>query len=100
MASLYIAEYGKLALGLNGETVLAPIDPPIAEQKITIAGTSAASAAFNTQTRFIRMHTDAICHILIGKTPTAVATKARMVAGQTEVRGVNGGDKIAVIEGT
>lgn len=100
MAVLYIAEYDRLIGDLNGSRILATPEPPIAEQTVAIGGSSAASSAFNSQTRFIRVHTDAICHILIGKAPTATTSKQRLAANQTEVKAVTAGDKIAVIEGS
>ena len=100
MATLYIAEYDRMLTDINGGRILGFAEPPIAEQTVTISGTSASSAAFNSQTRFIRVHTDVICHVLCGKTPTAAATNQRFAAGQTEAKGVTAGDKIAVIEGT
>ncbi|MEK9751587.1 MAG: hypothetical protein VW338_00025 [Rhodospirillaceae bacterium] len=100
MAVLYIAEYDRLATDSNGRAILAGTEPPIAEQTVAIGGTSTASSAFNSQTRYVRIHTDAICHTLFGKTPTATTGKQRMAADQTEFKAVTPGDKVAVIEGT
>lgn len=100
MAVLYIAEYPAFPVR-QGSVIQAPSDPPIAEQTVAIGGSSAqATNAFNAKTRVIRIHTDAICSILIGANPTATATKARLAAGQTEYRVVQPGDKIAVITNT
>lgn len=90
MAVLYITEY-------LGPTA---VDPPLAEQTVAIGGTSAQSSAFNANTRYIRIHTDAICSVLVGSNPTATATKKRMAAGQTEYVAVAGAHKIAVITNT
>ena len=65
-----------------------------------MSGTSAQSSAFNAATRFIRVHTDAICSILIGSNPTATTAKKRLAADQTEYFAVNSGDKIAAITNT
>lgn len=100
MAVLYIAEYDRLATDLNGRPILAGNEPPIAEQTVAIGGSSTQSAAFNSQTRYARVHADAICHILAGKNPTATTSKQRMAADQTEFKAVTPGDKLAVIEGT
>jgi hypothetical protein len=59
-----------------------------------------ASAPFDPRTKFIRVHTDAICSIAIGVNPTAVATEMRMAANQTEYFGVGANSKIAVITNT
>jgi len=96
MATLYIAEYPAPKL-VQGSYFQAPKDPPLAEQTVAIGGASTQSAAFNTKTRLIRIHTDAICSIAVGSNPTATTGKARMAAGQTEFQAVNPGDKIAVI---
>ena len=102
MAFLYIAEY----VDIQGDRQAAA-DPPLLEQKIAIAAGSATSAAFNPRTTLIRVHTDAVCSVIVGAvaTVTASATNARMAANQTEYRavscnGLNGGTAIAVITNT
>src|SRR5437899_519412 len=99
MATLYIAEFTHIN---PGDAVGAQIAkyPPLVEQVVVIGGGSLASAAFNNQTRFIRVHADAICSIAIATTPTATVTNGRLAADQTEYLGVNPGDKIAVISNT
>lgn len=98
MATLYVAEYVRLALhaGTLGQV---PDEPPIAEQHLAIGGSSVQSAAFNSSTRFVRVHTDATCSILIGANPTAATTNQRFTTNQTEFKGVPVGQnyKIAVI---
>lgn len=95
MATLYITEFS--SLDPSGSAAVAP---PVTGQTVAIAGASAQSAAFATNTRIIRVHTDVICSILIGSNPTATAAQARMAAGQTEYFVVKPGDKIAVITNT
>ena len=97
MATLYIAEFGNL-VGLDGKAQIAP-NPPIAEQTVSFSS-STQSSAFNGQTRYIRVHTDAICSILVGSNPTATTSTQRMVAGQTEYIGVTPGHKIAAVTNT
>lgn len=99
MAVLYIAEYTHFPVR-QGNVVQAPNDPPVAEQTVAIGAGSVQSAAFNAKTRVLRIHTDAICSILIGPDPTATAAKARLAANQTEYRVVQPGDKLAVITNT
>lgn len=98
MATLYVSEYVNEPV-INGRFVNAASEPAIAEQHIAIGGSSAAGSVFNVTTKFIRVHTDAICSIAIGVAPTAVATAKRMAANQTEYFGVppNQGATIAVI---
>ena len=92
MAVLFITEFS--SLDPSGSAAVAP---PVTDQTVAIGGASAQSSAFATNTRVIRVHTDAICSILIGANPTATATKGRLAAGQTEYFVVKPGDKIAVI---
>jgi len=95
MATLYISEYSGLGSG-GGYAQLAQA-PAVAEQTLAIAGASAASAAFNASTKFVRLHTDAICSIAFGAAPVATAAKMRMAANATEYFGVVAGQKVAVI---
>jgi hypothetical protein len=60
------------------------------------------SAAFNSQTRMVRLHKDAgsPCSISFGTAPTATTSNARMAANSTEYNGVPVGQnfKVAVIQ--
>lgn len=94
--SLYIAEFDGV---LTGRPPMANM-PPVAEQKISIGGTSTQSSAFNGKTTYIRVHAAAICSIAVGNNPTATTSNMRMAAGQTEYFVVKAGDKIAVITNT
>ena len=96
MAVLYITEYSAISIPD------APIAPgeAIASQTVAIGGSSTQSSAFNAQTRYVRLHTDAICSILFGSNPTATATTARMAADATEYFSVNPSTKVAVITNT
>lgn len=94
MAKLYVTEFRYI--GQHG--VQAPECPPIADQTPVVIGAgSLQSAAFNAGTKFVRLHTDAICSIAFGANPTATASTARMAAGQTEYFSVLDGHKVAVI---
>lgn len=95
MAKVFITEYASLSKGDSvGE------EPSITTQVVAIGGTSVQSAAFNTGTNFIRVHTDAICSIAFGTNPTATADSQRLAANQTEYYGVRPGGKVAVITNT
>lgn len=96
MATLYVAEFA--TLGSSGAQVV--MATPLAEQVVAIGGSSASSARFGGATRFIRVHTDSVCSILVGASPTATTTQMRLSADQTEYFGVQPGDKIAVITNT
>lgn len=82
MATLYITEYAMC----NDSG--APLEPAVAEQTVAIAAGSAASAALNAETAFVRLHTDAICSVKFGTAPVAAATNARMAAGETRLHSV------------
>lgn len=100
MATLYVSEYSRQVIDYLRLGVPAPQEPSIAEQAVAIGGSSTPSSAFNAQTKFVRVHTDVICSVAFGVSPTAVITAKRMAAGQTEFFGVRPGDKIAVIANT
>jgi hypothetical protein len=100
MASLYITEYQRMATDGVGRQTPVGYEPALATQKVTISGVSAQSAAFNTKTTFVRLHTDAICSIVFGSNPTAAVTDPRMPLDAVEYFGVIGGQKVAVITNT
>ncbi len=100
MATLYITEFSKPALTVNGLIPAAAMQNVVAEQTVAISGSSTASAAFSASTTFVRVHTDAICSIKYGTSPVATAASARLPADGAEYFGVNAGDKIAVISNT
>jgi hypothetical protein len=101
MSTLYIREYGRLAIDGAGGVVLIGAEPAIADQVVGIGGGSVQSVAFSATTHFVRVHTDTICNVAFGQNPVAVANgSARLAANQTEFFGVRPGDKIAVIVGS
>lgn len=99
MATVYISEYGTLGISNVGPIPVAP-EPAIADQTISITGSSAQSSAFSANTRYIRVHTDSICSILVGTNPTALLTSKRLNANQTEYFAVAEGAKLAAIVNT
>ena len=96
MAKLYISEF------ISGpDKAMPPQEPCVTDQTPVVIGAgSLQSAAFNSKTNLVRIHTDAICSIAFGEDPTATADSKRMAAGQTEYFTVGGGQKVAVIENT
>lgn len=102
MAFLYVTEYATIAIMQAGRVVQAPMEPPLAEQKIAIGGSSTASLAFNPQTALVELHADAICSVLFGQSPVATAGSRRMAVNQTTDRGVPMGQsfQVAVITNT
>lgn len=87
MARLSIREYEHISAVARG---IVPVgeEPGVADQTLTITGTSAQSAVFNIRCRFVRIHTDINCSVQFGTNPTAQAGFGDMVAGQTEYFGV------------
>jgi len=89
--TMYIGEYSNMGLGGNAQ---APVCPKITKQTIA----SGASAPFNSATRFIRLHSDAICSFAIGPPGTvATTTDDRMIAGATEYFFVSPGHIVYVV---
>lgn len=101
MAVLYITEYADMGQTVRGGAQVAQ-SPAIAAQTVAIGGSSTQSTAVNAATTYLRIHTDAICSIVISANPTATATSKRLAADQTEYFGVplGGAYKVAVITNT
>ena len=99
MAKVFTSEYQNLPI-LTGRAVPTGDEPAVAEQVVAIGAGSVQSAAFNAATRFIRVHTDAICSFKFGAAPTATADTPRLAANSTEFFGVLPGHKIAIITNT
>lgn len=99
MAFLYITEYKSLARDGQGSRAPMGEEPAVAEQQVAI-GVAAQSAAFNPDTKFIMVHADAVCSLLIGDNPTAVVTKKRLAANADRFYAVIPGQKIGVIANT
>lgn len=98
MAKAYISEYEVMPV-INGFNVPTGLEPALAEQTITFIA-STQSAAFNTRTRFIRVHVDAIASYKVGANPTATVDTPRLAAGSTEFFGVAPGMRIAFVTNT
>jgi hypothetical protein len=77
------------------------MEPPVARQSVNVTGGSAASAAFQQGTRYVRLNNDSAtaCRVEFGQNPTADALSARLAANQTEYFAVpeGGGFSVAVI---
>lgn len=67
---------------------------------VDYSGGEAKSAAFAATTKLVRIHTDAICSIKFGTSPTATTSNRRMAAGQTEYYFVRPSDKVSAITNT
>lgn len=105
MAFLYITEFSILPRDEKGIPCqgMGESGAILAKQKIANDGVSVASATFNAQTKFVRLHSDSICSVNFGGAGVAAAvTDQRMSANQTEYWGVNsaGITKVAAILNT
>lgn len=101
MASLLdITELRTLPTDPNGRVILCAGFPFVTQQQVNYGAGSTQSAAFNDETRFVRLHTDTACRILFGSNPTALGTHMRMAAGQTEFFAVSPGLKVAALTTT
>lgn len=102
MAVLYVGEFKSVG-GSSNFNVAGALVPPIAEQTVAIGGASVACTnAFNDNTMFVRIETDAICSIAWGTNPTATTGNMRLAANQIEYFAVPPGQryKVAVITNT
>jgi hypothetical protein len=63
-------------------------EPCSVEQAVTITGTSAQSAAFAAQTKFITVTSDSAFCYLVAANPTAATTSFRVSAGEILTFGV------------
>jgi hypothetical protein len=97
MATLYITEFEASGNAISGAQLQVAYLPEVTTQKITFTTSSVQSAALDTKTRFVRIHTTAACHVAVGTNPTATTDNMRMIADSVEYFGVRPGYKIAVI---
>lgn len=97
MANLYITEFQASGNAESGAQLQVGMQPAVAMQRLSFTG-STSSATFDPRTRFIRLHTDADCHVVFGTDPTATTNHMPMLAGSTEYFGaITPGLKLAVI---
>lgn len=97
MATAWITEYREAALTGAGVGVPAGKEPALAHQTVTFT-TATSSAAFNANTRLIRIQCDAAAHLKfgpVGQTATTSHTPVNANAG--EYFGVNPGDEVSVL---
>ena len=100
MATLYVSEfqYMQNADDIGGVPQIAKF-PAVASQTVAIGSNSVQSESFDALTRFVRVTTDATCHIAVSADPTATTSSMRLGADSVEYFGVARGHKIAVIAG-
>jgi hypothetical protein len=95
-ANAYISEYAVLtATATGGSAAQSAALPSLTDQKVDFSGGAASSAAFGTQTKYIRIHCDAACSVRVGG--TATISNARIPLDGVEYFGVQPGATISVI---
>ena len=102
MSYLYVEEFSILPVLDSGESAQMPRQPSLTTQKVDFSGGVAASSAFNRETTYIGINTDATCSYQIGTNPTATVSTMRLPANGTMFFAVPKGQshKISVIANT
>lgn len=88
MATLWITEYSDMPAGWKGSEIPIGMEPAVTAQTVTFTATSAGSNAFAPRTRYVRVISDADCHLKFGVSPTATTTDTKMIAGSPEYFGI------------
>ena len=99
MAKLWITEFQFIGSDATNARPQVAYHPPLATQTPITLGATTQSAAFNADTRFVRLRADGICHYVVGSNPTATTNDTPLDANVVEYIGVPAGMKIAVIAG-
>lgn len=94
-ATCKISEYANLVMDEAGRIVPVAVEPSITTQNVTYTS-SAQSAAFNANTRFIRIVCDAKAHYVFSANPTATAAAPYLAADAPEYFGVARGSSLEV----
>lgn len=97
MSTLYITEFRQLGEDVQGRSVPVAKWPANRKQTLTYT-TTAASAAFKSGTKFIRIVSATACHYNVGDAPLAAVTDALLPANTVEIIGVQPSDKIAAVD--
>lgn len=95
MATLWVTEYDKFP---SPRGVVLPIanEPRVANQTVTFT-TTTQSAAFNAETRYVRVISTTNCHLEFGSNPTATTSTQFLPANTEAWRQVVPGDKVAAV---
>ena len=80
---MYISEYSNAGFTPQG-VVPVGAEPCTDQSPVSFTGTAGVSAAFQNNTRMVRVHVDGIASIAFGTAPSATTNNKRMVAGATE----------------
>lgn len=85
MAQLEVVESIRLAKDGDGNVIMAPEMPPVAEQQVDFSGGETKSAVFNERTRFLYMISDVDVRLKFGADPTASSTSAFLLKADVPV---------------
>lgn len=100
MANMYIREYRYVLRDEGGNIVQAGHEDGYRTGQAVTFTTSTQSAAFQSDTRFVRITTDAEAFLDFGSNPAAVAADGIQVQADTpEFFGVEPGQKVAAYDG-
>lgn len=97
MAKLWITEYTNAGTDKFERPTFCAQEPGVDQTPVDFSGGAAQSAAFAATTRFVRIQSDAACHILAGDNPTATVNNQRVPADLYEYKAVTPGQKISAI---
>lgn len=99
---LFLTEYRDLARDTGNNFIASGMEPSVAEQALTVSGSSTLSAVFNAQTSFVMVHAQEAACLAWGTAPTATTIKQRIGAGETRFVGIPAGKsfRVACILGT
>jgi hypothetical protein len=102
MATLWVREYSRaarvpyFATDNGGEMMSMPQEPGTDQTPVTFT-TSAQSAAFGVNTRFIAIVGSAAFHYVVGDNPTATTNAIPIPASTPVFVGVTSGQRIAAV---
>lgn len=97
-ATLYVSEFQSGTSPSGSDSAQIVPQTSLASQTVSLSGTAAASAAFNSRTHFVRLICDQGCSVKFGATaPTAVTTDLLLQQGEERVFGVSPGWFVSAI---
>lgn len=94
---VYVSEFTRLTVDDNGARLPCPPVPAAAEQAVAVGGSSAQSAAFGANVRFVQVHATEPAGLAFGADPTAVDNRHVIGEGETRWYAVVPGHKLAAI---
>lgn len=98
MATLFIEEYANAGDSKDGKQINVTGDV-LANQKITIEATTAASSAFSANTEYLVIHADAACYYKVDDgTATATTSTSHLPANTLRAVECKPSQTIAVIQ--